>query len=349
MKILDEKEIRNVYFDLLKIINQKVIITQKNIIKKLSHYTPIELKNKLKELEKEDIVKKEKLFDNVIYSLTLKGKEILNRYLKNPANSNICNQGGGDILDTHDIIEKSLQIAHTQPEDLTDDTNIPSFIGCFIADKAGKSLLIFELYDGAIEEYLKIQNLGKFDKELIPMMMSALENFSREINIENLTSLTLDGANIKLQTYKYEKFTVTFLMNPRINFKAIKKIMNEYFKTLFSSYKKELEYSMEKGLINNIYHLNELGREMLKELNKFVYLAEFKKIINKLTSFDMAYAKTLYNKLDQLQNKLTFKFTKAIKKLKQLKVYLLKAMLDENLDELKFIINLAQQIESEFN
>ncbi len=209
--------------------------------------------------------------------------------------------------------------------------------------------MVFEIYDGAIEDFLKIQNLGKFDKDLIPMMVSALEHFSREINIENLTSLTLDGANIKLQTYKYEKLTVTFLMNPRINIQAMKKIMNEYFNTLFSSYKKELEYSMETGLIDNIYHLNELGREMLKEMNKFVYLAEFKNIINNLKYFDMSYAKTLYNKLDQLQNKLTFKFTKTIEKLKQLKIYLLKSMLDENLDELKFIINIAQEIEAEFN
>ncbi len=79
MKILDEKDLRSdVYFDLLKIINQKVIITRKDIMKKLSHYPPVELKNRLKELEKEEIIKKERLFENSLYSLTLKGKEIWN-------------------------------------------------------------------------------------------------------------------------------------------------------------------------------------------------------------------------------------------------------------------------------
>ncbi len=342
------KEVLDIVLSLLKVIECKIVITFQELIKTLTKYPNIKIEEALEELEKAEILQKIIIAGDPAFSLTHRGKILLNNHFKETSTINEWKKESGESSSSLNA-EREVSYLPEEYSQLENLNYTPSFIGCFIADKSGKSLLVFELYEGAIENYLKIQRLETFDKELIPMMVSALEHFSREINIRQLSGLILEGKNIKLQTYNYDKFTVSFLMNPKTNTKSIEKEMNNYFESLFNDYQQELELSMRTGFVDNINHLNKLGREMLKELNKFVYLAEFKNIVCNSRKFDMIYAKTLYSKLDQLQKNLDFKFTLNIEKLKQLKIYLLKAMLDENFEELKFIITVAQEIESEFN
>jgi len=119
-----------------------------------------------------------------------------------------------------------------------------------------------------------------------------------------------------------------------------------YFNILFEKYKNDLDICAQTGEMNPVSYLNKIGNEMLKELNKFVYLVEFKNIVNDLGHFDMIHAKTLYDKLDKLYKDSNLNFAILLEKIKILKNYLLKTMLNEDLEEFKEIINKMQIIES---
>ncbi len=282
-----------------------------------------------------------------IYSLTDKVKENFNHILK-------------DLHLYKQFQHLIVNIDDTDPfVGIPIDDTVPSFIGCFIADKSGKTLLTFELYDGALEKYIKgppdltipseEAEDHEFDIELVPMFVSALEKFSQEINLKKLSELKITGINLKIQTFSYEKYTVTFFINPRINLKPIEKKVRDYFEILFTKYKDELEVSLRTGFVDNLSHLNELGQEMLKELNKYVYLVEFKNIVGNLDDYDQTHAKHVYEELNKLQDECTAKFSLMIEKIKVLKIYLLKTMLNDDLDELKEIINKTQKINAKLD
>ena len=67
------------------------------------------------------------------------------------------------------------------------EQKIPPFLGCIIADKFGKTLFSYELFNGSIDYFLKEdrendKNKQDLDIALIPMFISAFEAFSKEIN-----------------------------------------------------------------------------------------------------------------------------------------------------------------------
>ncbi|MFX1274829.1 MAG: hypothetical protein ACFFBP_03625 [Promethearchaeota archaeon] len=277
-----------------------------------------------------------------IFSLSDKTKDDFNEILNN---LNISHQ----LQHLIETIEQENAINSGNVEE-----NAPSFIGCFIADKSGKTLLIFEIFEGALESFIKGSENNEylnpdFDIELIPMFVSALEKFSRNINMQKLSELRLTGINLKIQTFSYEKFTVTFFINPNVNLESVEDKIKAYFKVLFDKYKTEFEFTLKTGIVQNISHLNVIGREMLKELNKYLYLVEFKNVINALKKYDQAYAKSLYNELSNLYKDCELKFSLTLEKIKKLKIYLLKTMLNDDLEEFKKIITKTQQINSKLN
>ncbi|MFX1444206.1 MAG: hypothetical protein ACFFHV_12380 [Promethearchaeota archaeon] len=159
--------------------------------------------------------------------------------------------------------------------DLTSsDLEIPHFIGCFIADKNGKTLIKFEIFKGALDYFLKRDfRDGKkkscLDVELIPMFISALERFSAEINIKDLAGFKLEGKNIKLQTiFNFKYYTVIFLLNPEVNIKLVDSQIRTYFSFLFEVYNNEFQNFRKMSSIDYISHLELIGRIWLKDLNK---------------------------------------------------------------------------------
>ena len=343
---MDENTL-NAIIKVLYHVHKEVVTSQKGLTIKLNLNTN-EINTAFKYLTKRGFVEHTVVNNVEIYSLTDKAKEDFNDVLK----------------DLHLYKQFQHLIANIENEipiiGVPVDESIPSFIGCFIADKAGKTLLTFELYDGALETFIKRppnisiplegDNMaGEFDIELVPMFVSALEKFSREINMQELSELKITGINLKMQTFSYDKYTVTFFVNPSVNIKPIEKKVRDYFQILFSKYKEEFEVSLRTGFVDNISHLNELGQEMLKELNKYVYLVEFKNIVSNLDEYDQTHAKHVYEELNKLQDECLSKFSLMIEKIKKLKIYALKTMLNDDLEELKEIINKMQVINSKLN
>ncbi len=150
----------------------------------------------------------------------------------------------------------------------------PPIIGFFIADKNGTIILTCELFDGALEYFIKrdIKNENtkkNFDIDLIPPFICALESFSDQICIENLTELKIKGTNIKIHTiFCFIQYTITFFLNPFFKIKPFENLICEYFFTLFEEHKTEfgeiyqpssrellsqIEYNGRKWLIDLIF------------------------------------------------------------------------------------------------
>ena len=149
----------------------------------------------------------------------------------------------------------------------------PPCLGCLISDKDGKTLFKYEVFEGALDFYLKkdIEEEEKkisFDVELIPMFISALERFSQEINIQDLAGFKLKGTNIKMHIiFCFNNYTVIFFLNPNINFKLIESRINNYFNFFFDVHMSDFNNVKKMCSRHFISHLELLGRVWLKDLN----------------------------------------------------------------------------------
>jgi len=148
------------------------------------------------------------------------------------------------------IIEES---SDNNPKLKLKEKKIPPFLGCMIADKFGKTLFIYELFNGSIDYFLKRnrennKNKQDLDIALIPMFISALEAFSQEINIQELSGFKLKGTNMKVQTiFSFDEYTIIFFLNPKVNLKLVENRIKNYFSYLFEVYKNDFNNIVKMG------------------------------------------------------------------------------------------------------
>ena len=302
-------------------INNEITISKKKIIEKLNR--PEKLINYLIEnLVNKGHIQMQKIENSEIFSLTDIGKD----YFKN--------------------VIKSFSSSIIKEE--TSEEKIPLFIGAFIADKDGKSLFNIEIFENALEKYI-LSNRSEdayvsfVDLDLFPMFVSALEKFALELNLQELKGFSLTGKNLKMHIFGYEDYTVTFFLNPNINLKPIETIIENYFKNLFQTYDTDFKYSMKTGQIDNLFPIIEEGKKWLQELN-----GKYEEMIINLDIYDIEHAKDLYDKIDDLFNKVNVQFSITLEKIKKLKVNLMKAILEKDFDELKKNAKIAQSLSSKF-
>jgi hypothetical protein len=156
-------------------------------------------------------------------------------------------------------------------EDLALD-RIPPVIGCLISDKNGKSIATFEICNNAIKQFLHKdkdnENGDPFELDLIPMFTSALKLFSEALNVQDLPRIEINGSNIKLHImFYFEKFTVTFFLNPNTDFERLENPIEDYLTNLFEEFKYDLcdvNKISSKEFINS---LEKIGWHWLLELN----------------------------------------------------------------------------------
>jgi len=150
-----------------------------------------------------------------------------------------------------------------------ENNDLPPFLGCLIADKDGKTLLKFEIFSGALDFYLKKPNAAPFDLDLIPMFLSAFERFSEQINFESMAGLNLEASNLKMQSFFYfNKFTITFFVNPRTNMNLFERTMKQYFTILFEEQEHLFENFYKRGTALTVSRLEREGAQWLNALNK---------------------------------------------------------------------------------
>lgn len=262
-------------------------------------------------------------------SLTDKGKKHFKEILNNFSID--------DIIE----IEKNFKLTKVPTE-----VKVPSFIGYFISDKSGINYVTVELEDAAINFFLGKDFKEKIKKKVIDLdlvsgFVSALEQFSQEINIQDLTGLELKGTNLKMQIFSFKEYNVTFFTNPNVNIKPIENKIRDYFESLFRKYRKKFEMVKQTGETSIVAFLRNREREWLKELN-----SSYEQRLKNLEFYDMNYIDTFNNQLDELYGKINLKVTEKLNKLekiKKLKVDLMKGVAEDNFDEIKLITKKAQE------
>jgi len=315
---------------IINLIDTEVTISKKKIQEKLDR--PEKLVDYLiKNLINKEHIAQKKVKNQEILSLTKKGKE----YFKDILKTFSSNYLGGS--ETRSIIKEAFF-----------DKKIPSFIGAFIADKNGKTLLSIELFENALTKFivnntLKDGNIESVDLALIPMFISALEKFSLELNIQDLKGFSLKGTNLKMNIFSYETYTVTFFMNPDINLKPIQTKVFNYFKNIFEDYKEEFETVLNTGLLHPISPLIEQGRKWLEDLNK-----SYEEMIINLEIYDTEHAKILYTKMDELYERVNVEFSMTLEKIKKLKVDLMKSIVESDFEEIKKIVKITRDLSTKY-
>jgi len=179
--------------DLLFLIQHDVVISKPDLIKKLK-ISEKYVGKIIKILENKNHIKISKTQNIPIFNLTDKGKEYFDTILKNFS------------LEKFEIGVKDIEM-------ISERVGEPPFLGFLISDNHGRTLLSTEVYNGVFDKFLREDDEDTFtDLELIPMFISALESFSKVINIKDLSGFKLKGTNIKMQTIRYPHLTITFFM-----------------------------------------------------------------------------------------------------------------------------------------
>ncbi|MHA1563076.1 MAG: hypothetical protein ACTSPA_13240, partial [Promethearchaeota archaeon] len=112
-----------------------------------------------------------------------------------------------------DIGSKTIQPV----TETTDVDSIAKYLhGLIISDMHGKTLLTIETEPGSLDKALNASKNDQFDIELIGMFLNALQKFSQEINIQNLSSLRVQGGNLKITSISRKNLTLTLFTAPEV-------------------------------------------------------------------------------------------------------------------------------------
>ena len=323
-KLIDKERVN---FDLLKItidllyfIHEEIVISKMDLIKKLK-VSDKKMDYIMNVLDNEGFIKVSKAQNLPLYSLTVKGKKYFN-----------------DI--SRDFFIDSFNVETNLLEANLKGKLRPPLLGFMVADKDGKTLMTTELYDDIFGEILNSKNDEiHTDHELIPMFICALERFSGELNIQNLSGFKLKGTNIRLQTYRYDIITVTLFINGRTNIRPIKDQIKDWFDNFFKKYEKEFESSIISCNVSRLVELREEGREWLVDLNQ-----KYQKLAVNIEIFDFRQATELYEKLEDISQNVNVNYSTLIQKVKTLKTNLMNAVYDENFKEIRDIANVVHNL-----
>ncbi|MHA1149700.1 MAG: hypothetical protein ACTSR8_15805 [Promethearchaeota archaeon] len=251
----------------------------------------------------------------------------------------------------NDIMQKfsdlDLQIMEENYHGLAPEAEVPAppIVGLFVADRDGKLLMLAEVIEGEILKYMGgvHYNSNTFDLDLIPMFISALEKFSEEINITSLDGFKLKGGRLSMFIYHLEIYTITVFTNPNINLKLIIKDVQNYLNKVIEQNSDTFYKATKRGDVSILSSIRGEIIEWIHDINK-----KYNHLLLDLSIIDFEKTKLLYERLDEINNALQRSFEEKINKVKNLKIALMKASLDEDLIAIKELSKNIQELTSKF-
>jgi hypothetical protein len=179
----------------------------------------------------------------------------------------------------------------------------------------------------------------KINLDLLSMYISAMEKFAKEINIQDLSGFTLMGSNLKMHVFGFGELSVIFFTNPNILMKSIEYKIRNYFINFFEDHKDIFKKCIKNGSLSELLELRGIGREWLEDLNK-----TYEHMTLNFEIYDVNHAKTLYNELEELHDEINAEFLIILEKIKELKIRLTKAILDDNINDVKSVAEKAKDL-----
>ncbi len=323
----NQEEFENLNFELkiLKFLNEKGVLIRNEILNYISIPETV-FDSIIDRLITKEFVKYSNLDGVIVIKFTEEGKEFFKKLSK--------------IINVKEINKIKAGSRFSLPI----LRKIPIFVGYIISDNNGIMITRAEIHDGAIEEFLwnseqepEIKEMR--DINLIPMFINAIEKFSLEINMKDLSGFKLEGTNVKVEILNINDYTIIFFLNPSTNIKRFKNIISNHFSEIFQENADKFENFRKTGDLTSLEHLKKSGRKWLIELTK----SYSEKMIN-LEIFDLETAKILMKKLDDLYEEIKTKFTIDLEKIKELKMDLTHALLKEDLDKIKIILESVKSL-----
>lgn len=290
-------------------------------------------------------------------------EDLVNKIIKSlDANGliQILDLNGKNVINLTDKGKKSFEELRTDYENVFEykydplfsnnfqDIKIPPFIAFIIAHRNGKRILSLELYEGIVNLITNINSKKdnkeqKFEFDLFTSFLCALNLFSRQFTFADLSDIKLKALNLKFQIFKYGIYIVIIFMNANINFKPLEQRISKYFENLIEKYDKEFQMTLKMAQINMFPYINDQVREWMEKLNK-----SCENMIMNVEIFDTEYAKTLYNNLDEIYSEINVELYVTLKKIRELKMNLLNAILDEDFNKIKTITKKVQDLKTKF-
>lgn len=315
---------------IISIIKQEISVSKKNLIENLNRPEKLVL-YLLESLQNKNHILIQTIENNDIISLTDYGRD----YFSSLINSFEPTIKNGKNIQYH--LKKSLI-----------QDRLPSFLGLLISDKDGRTLLKIESNENILYNLLFSMKDPRTspistDLDLIPMFISALEKFSIELNIHDLSGFDLSGSNLKLYIINYENFNLILFMNPDVNFEPFQIKIRNYFHNIFEQHEDLFNKCLKTGQIDILDPISEIIEKWLKDFNN-----TYQEMIINLEIIDIEHAKSLYDQIDGLYEKINQKFSITLDKIKKLKVNLMKAILEKDYEELKLISTHAKKLSLEY-
>ncbi|MFW5895194.1 MAG: ADP-ribosylation factor-like protein, partial [archaeon] len=311
---------------LVKLISLKEGATKTELMEAV-HFLPRQFRKIIKLLLRKKHLKREKVDNQTRYTLTQMGKKHFQ-----------------EIIETLSLKQFKALDSNSLSSILPQEKKIPPFAGGLIADKHGKTLYFLEHEDGFLESTLKrIRNKApkKFDIELIPMFVSALETFSKEINIKSLTGLNLKGNQIRMQVFSYKEFTVTCFFNSEIDVKALSPKIEKHFEGLFRKYEKELKNIIKTNEKEFLHEFRNNEKKWINTINE-----KYKKYKKNQKYYNFDFINSLYRTIDNLSERTNITNKQTLNQIKKLKTQLLKAAVEENTEELNRIRRYTKKLKN---
>jgi small GTP-binding protein len=256
-----------------------------------------------------------------------------NYKLANAMNPDIVSMLGSYSREKLGLVEHGLS-AHRNDEVVIET---PPFIGFFIADLNGRTILMVESREGVMKQCIGMDDEKNID--LIPPFISALTSFSKEIHIVNMADFKIKGQNAIMYIFERDQFNLIMFLSPDTNIDMFKAEIQGFFKSLIEKYATELRNMLKTGNVADLDQMHQVAKDWLLELEeKYQFSAD------DVEFFDMTRAQQLYTLLDELLQGSGKNKSSMEAELRLLKRRLITAIMEKDHRELREIAKISHRI-----
>ncbi|MHA1679557.1 MAG: Rab family GTPase [Promethearchaeota archaeon] len=217
----------------------------------------------------------------------------------------------------------------------------PPFIGILFGDDSGKNLITVEAEKGIFNKFLGITEQNELD--LIPPFISAIENFSKELRVIDITDFKLKGKNLAIYVMSFGNIHSIFFLNPNTNINEYKdeiiSFLDEFFKENGNVFKKMIRTGIVKSLDSVIEQLT----GWIRELN-----SKYKEKVDNLEFFDFNNTKVLFKKINKFSELVKEKVKKVQNSLEEIENKLVQAVMNKDLEKVKMLFERFQNLQLNF-
>jgi hypothetical protein len=210
-----------------------------------------------------------------------------------------------------------------------------------VSDKSGKLLFSCESEEGYFNKYLGITIQGELD--LVPPFVSALEQFSKEINLIDISDFKLKGRNLSIFVIELGELHIIFFLNPNTNINPYKGEIIAYFTDFYETNKVQIDKAVNTGSIGGLSDLSEKTSPFLSKLN-----TDYKYKIDSFEIFNFNQAKDVLLKVELFISRIREEYKNLIQKAKQYKKMVAKSILKRDIDELRKIVHKFQEFQLKY-